>query len=369
MITRIEIKNFQSHKHTVLDLVPGVNILTGSSDSGKSSVIRALKWVLENRPRGFDFRADFADKNETTSAMVAFTDGSSILREKSETKNSYTIFTPEGEKIVAEALRADVPDEVRQVSRMSEVNVQSQHDPYFLIQSTPGERAKKLNEVAGLDTIDAVVKRSNSIVSSIKSDIDKRNKQIKEHEKSISEYAFLDKAEPLIIELNSLSQELSTKVTRMNGLSNILVDIKGAVTNIEAYKAWLSVEAPYNELVHTMEKWQEVKSKLSALKRDLGLVNKAREDIKNTKAWLSVEAPYNELKALIERRDELDKKAELIDKVLILIMSTKANASEAQKFVNTKTEIYKAIITENGICPACGQKITMEHAEGMCKCL
>ena len=44
MINSIKIQNFQSHKNTTIKLKPGVNIITGSSDCGKSVDIRALKW-------------------------------------------------------------------------------------------------------------------------------------------------------------------------------------------------------------------------------------------------------------------------------------------------------------------------------------
>ena len=48
MIKRITIDGFQSHENTVVDLVNGLNILTGSSDSGKTAVLmgfREIGWL------------------------------------------------------------------------------------------------------------------------------------------------------------------------------------------------------------------------------------------------------------------------------------------------------------------------------------
>ena len=50
MFTRLEIKNFQSHKNTTIDFDKNINSICGETDNGKSAVIRAIKWIVENRP-------------------------------------------------------------------------------------------------------------------------------------------------------------------------------------------------------------------------------------------------------------------------------------------------------------------------------
>ena len=68
MIKTIKIKNFESWKDVQIDLHPGINVLVGESDSGKSIIIRALKWNFLNRPQGFGYRSDFLeDKKDITS--------------------------------------------------------------------------------------------------------------------------------------------------------------------------------------------------------------------------------------------------------------------------------------------------------------
>lgn len=54
-IKSIEIENFQSHKYSKLDFSERLNVIVGPSDNGKSAIIRALKWVLFNEPKGTDF--------------------------------------------------------------------------------------------------------------------------------------------------------------------------------------------------------------------------------------------------------------------------------------------------------------------------
>ena len=55
MIKSIDIENFQSHKKTRIDFDPGVNVIIGRSDSGKTSILRALNWVINNKPSGEAF--------------------------------------------------------------------------------------------------------------------------------------------------------------------------------------------------------------------------------------------------------------------------------------------------------------------------
>jgi len=49
MLKKISIQNFQSHKKTELDLVDGINVIYGLSQSGKSAILRALNWIIFNR--------------------------------------------------------------------------------------------------------------------------------------------------------------------------------------------------------------------------------------------------------------------------------------------------------------------------------
>ena len=52
MIKSLELFNFQSHAHTLIEFSDGVNIISGTSDSGKSAILRALRWVIRNEPSG-----------------------------------------------------------------------------------------------------------------------------------------------------------------------------------------------------------------------------------------------------------------------------------------------------------------------------
>ena len=61
MSIQIQLRNFQGHKATNIELSDAINVLCGDTDAGKSSIIRALYWVCFNRPTGDGYIRKGAD--------------------------------------------------------------------------------------------------------------------------------------------------------------------------------------------------------------------------------------------------------------------------------------------------------------------
>lgn len=55
---KLRIQNFQAHKDTTIEFDRITTIVGGPSDTGKSAVLRALKWVVKNEPKGTSFIRD-----------------------------------------------------------------------------------------------------------------------------------------------------------------------------------------------------------------------------------------------------------------------------------------------------------------------
>ena len=106
MIRSLTVRNFQSHKDTTIEFHPGFNAIVGSSDKGKSVLLRAIAWVAYNRPRGEDFRSSWSERNPTV-VEIEMDDGNTIARVRTSTRKLYLL---NGEEL--RSFRADVPDEV-----------------------------------------------------------------------------------------------------------------------------------------------------------------------------------------------------------------------------------------------------------------
>ena len=165
MIDSLQITNFQSHNDTRIDFHPGINVITGKSDSAKSSVIRALLWCIENAPTGEGFVSNFTrgktGKQEGITAVTVTKDGKTVTRERSRQKidgkfvefNGYrSNFTDD-----FKALRGAVPATVDEFFHLSPTNISRQFDQPFLLSQTGGEISRYLNQIIRMDEMDTVI--------------------------------------------------------------------------------------------------------------------------------------------------------------------------------------------------------------------
>ena len=106
MIESIRIKQFQKHKDTTLEFANGLNVICGESHNGKSAIIKAILWVLTNKPSGTAFRRIGHD-GEDTSVKVTFNDGS-VERVRGDKRSCYIYGNEE-----FKAVRTDVPSEIQ----------------------------------------------------------------------------------------------------------------------------------------------------------------------------------------------------------------------------------------------------------------
>lgn len=163
-ITGLELENFQCHARTRLAFSPGLNVIVGPSDQGKTAIIRALRWVLYNEPRGSDFVRVGAESCRVT---VTFDDGTRITREKGPRTNRYVIekdgerrefntVTPEVEREVAAAhgMMPLVVDEDREIK----LHLGGQLEAPFLLEEPGTLRAKALSQIVGVHIIDAAIR-------------------------------------------------------------------------------------------------------------------------------------------------------------------------------------------------------------------
>lgn len=89
IVKKIEIKNFQSHRHTVLEL-DNFSAFVGPSSSGKTVVERALSWVFYN-----DYDQSYPHvAGEPVSVALTLADGHRIIRMRLGDKNTAKIVPP-----------------------------------------------------------------------------------------------------------------------------------------------------------------------------------------------------------------------------------------------------------------------------------
>ena len=146
MLTSLLIKNFQAHQNLLIEFDPLVTTITGSTDRGKSAILRALRWVCLNQPAGEDF-THWGSKFVKAKLKC---DEEEIIRKRSSTENIYTLNGGTYKSFG----RTNVPERIASLLNLSEVNFQDQLDPPFWFSLSPPEVSRELNQIINLGLID-----------------------------------------------------------------------------------------------------------------------------------------------------------------------------------------------------------------------
>lgn len=159
-IASLQLSRFMSWPKADLELSPGLNVIVGPSDSGKTNLYRSLRAIVENAP---------ADRvvsigNSEGSAGVIFDDGREVVLTKGTGKageNSYSVTDPSGVRRF-DKVGADCPAEVSNVLRLgpvdlsgieTDIHFSSQRGPAFGVDAKPADLAKIIGSVCGLDVV------------------------------------------------------------------------------------------------------------------------------------------------------------------------------------------------------------------------
>lgn len=169
MIKRIELWDFESHEHTVIDdLSPALSLFCGESNAGKTSIVRALKLVAYN---DFDTKSIRIGAKkcvvlvETERGTVKVTRGpKDNLWETTRVGQKTQYFDKVGVNIVPEAAEIIGLNIVTLGDVSVPVNIMDQLESHFLLagvgdkDATGSMRAQIVDEISGLSGIEGLIK-------------------------------------------------------------------------------------------------------------------------------------------------------------------------------------------------------------------
>jgi len=356
MLEKITLHNFQIHKDITLDLVPGVNIITGTSRAGKSSIIRAVKWIITNRPVGLAFKNRTAEDGIVKGSLVF--DGTKVERKRSKTANEYKLG-----KQKFSVVKTDVPSEVSDFINLDEVNLQSQHDQYFLLQSSAGEVAKKLNQVANLEIIDFVLGEVNSEITSANKEIQRTKTEIDSLKAELKVYDGLNEIEILASEITQSIQLLEEKQKLFDNLTSIITNITESKEEIKAINSWLEVEKDAAPVFKALDELAEKRDRQWIMNKIVEDVQKATEEIETLNSIMAHDSTVKSILADIEKYTELDRTAKLLSKSIWEITENKNLALSLGVTIEKYIEGAVNLIEQEGLCPLCGGEIGIDAIE------
>jgi DNA repair protein SbcC/Rad50 len=341
MIKKLIIENFQSHEKTELNLDPGVNIITGVSQSGKTAILRALYWLLHNRPSGDRIRSNFA--SGATKVMVETSEGDQIWHVKDDKVNSYTIGSEIFDKI-----GRDIPDMVQRALRISELNVQKQLDKPFLVTSSAGEVAKTINRITRLEMVDNWVTDLTQTINSTNREKERLEAEIEASGIKIKEYRILADLQPLLDRANKIMGIQSELVQKHNDIEVLVKYIDDASGNFIKFS---SIETSLHSLIQTYDQIQveiEKRSERAEVARSTLKAYQTTQRLKSASELIDTACGIEERKASLSQKSGI-------------ITSCQNYFNFWQKAVEV-SNLYKGklqdALKEYQVCPTCLQPIT-----------
>lgn len=228
LIHKVVIENFQSHEKTTLDFIRGLNVIVGPSDQGKSAVLRAIKWALYNEPRGTEY---IRQGTTTARVTVELSNGYSIVRERSKSKNKYVVKHPDGSSMVLEGFGNEVPEEVVKAHGIPKValdsdinatlNIGDQLEGPFLLSESAAVRAKAIGRLTGLHIIDKAIRDDIVDLRRENQSQDRTVRELNEVNEKLEGYKELHLLEDRINRSQELIQRLETLILKREKLSTL----------------------------------------------------------------------------------------------------------------------------------------------------
>jgi exonuclease SbcC len=343
MINQLKISNFQSHKSTEIEFAPGVNIIVGATDSGKTSLIRALRWLIWNRPSGDAFRSIWGGP---TSVSIQMNDN--VVTRGKGSENIY--------KFNGETYRAfgnDVPNEIIKVLNIDETNLQMQLDAPFLISNSPGEVSAYFNRIAHLEKIDTSLKAINKDYNALNSKKGHDEEQLTELQEQLDSFAYLEKLEIELEVLEEQENRVKQKRIAAQNLGTIIKEITEIDDGVEEQQLIIDFEKEVDSILEMWEKRNQKERDYEDLVAALTELENIESKIEDLKRKVKLLPQVDALLLMWEKERALAKEIKEFRKTGSELRQTNADISKVNKKIEKLEEKFHKHMPE--VCPLCGK--------------
>ena len=301
-----------------------------------------MNWAVNNRPLGVEvllsnWAYDSKGKQNEEMSVTVEKGNSTLIRRKTKSENEYVI---DGE--VLEAIKTDVPEEVRKFFMLSETNMQKQQDAPFLLSLSSGKIAEYFNRIVRLDIIDRVLSNAESSRRKMKNQLESSESQEKKLEKELEKFEWIDSVEKLIEKIKVLD-------SKNEELSETKDDLEESVEKFEAASKEKFPDFKKEfKLISQIDEINEENGEMSKQLEDLDFqIEKFEEVSKNSYDFSREKKIIAAIENINLDRSEIEKLEEDIERF---------EASE--KRILGCTENIKELTKQlPSICPFCGAKM------------
>lgn len=356
MLKSLKLIGFQSHQNTVLYFGPGVNAIVGLPLSGKTAIVRAIRWIAKNRaPKGKNkdggprFICSLTS-HKTALVEVATMDGHVVTLTKGGKIFEYVV---DGAKPL-HGFGTSVPDVVVEALNFGNLNIQYEWEPPYLMIATPGQVGKALNEVTRLGDLDVwrseITTEINSISAVIKASegrLEKSTDKLKALKEAGSDELQVVVNDALVVdsemeqglvvlnEMMSLADRYESLTESGRNITTRLLYLESVVKDIDKIDEEIGLIA---ELLN----WRDSVHEVMRMNRIDELANFEEE-------------LYEIDSSIYDLEDDADKMAVIID-----LESSISKGEVVRSGLITK---YRKLLLKKKICPVCGSSIDKATVE------
>lgn len=364
MIESLLIKNFQSHKKTLLEFDKGINVIYGLSQAGKTAILRAFRLLVYNRPSGARFYSNFAPMEGTSQVQVQFDNARvTIIKDVRKSKDGKKILKgtiyglDRGKDHLDWSPGTDIPGDIRNALNMGEMNIQSQFDAPFLIMSPPGEVARTINKITKLEQVDKWKAELTRRINQKNQEIKIVNDQAKEIQKSLENYQGFEDLGETINNLITVDNRLGILSRQSGEIDSSLQVIERTQKSIDSWTNALDQLEDICSLVIQMDdELKKAKDKrdiiehIDLLDRDLDYMGGVLKDLMSLRNLLTEERYRNSLDNALSDIEFTNKEIE----------------ADTKEYEKMKAR-YMELIKQDKKCPVCFAPIdakTIKRIEG-----
>jgi DNA repair exonuclease SbcCD ATPase subunit len=360
-----------------------------------------LKWIMKNRPLGGGFIN--RGKKEAEVETVWENEGKTLEIRRHRNKSEENFYWMTGYDKPFTSFGTNPPTEIIEALNLSDINIQDQFSPYFLVFDSPGQAAEYIRAITGLVEIDKVADDIKSKIYKNNSAIGEKEESLKDLDLQLSELAQIPlvEFEEILGELEDLIVAKKKGEEIWKGLKQVLdqiVELEGQKISIPEKEVvelkkkletltsrYESNRRSFDSLNLLISSWKELEAQrldlpgeeIKDLNQEIqtGIGNYSANEVKVfqlgelVKSWESLEAEKLEISSAVEieavgedikRHQELQSKLVSLYDLIVDIKGEKAELTSIQTELKILKEEEQKMLSELTDCPSCGTKLTDE---------